>query len=269
MTEYCDNPDHDDVPRRNHPALNALDELLDERDKAFKQNETLVRNLCEISDKLGVEPDYAKVMERIELLLEGHYKAHRDLVAIAGRLDVPTNTDKILERIQVHENAHLASNREVGALRQQFEVEKDALRKEVLLLRVAEQDLENQLDRLNSQYELLEDRYAETCDARGKLLQERAINTKVDVGAAQGALESMLCLLAMSVADPGAAKNYVEMTFGWDEGALPQIPFRKVAVVFYREGGKSPHALAEEAIAERDEALQRLADIRLAATLNR
>lgn len=67
-------------------------------------------------------------------------------------------------------------------------------------------------------------------------------------------LKDMITMLAMHVEDPGAAKNYVEFTMNWDEGVLAKLPFRQVAVIFYRDGGKSPHTMLKDARAELDDA---------------
>lgn len=75
------------------------------------------------------------------------------------------------------------------------------------------------------------------------------VNTFGDV------LQSAITLLATSI-DKTAVKNYVEMNLDWSREILPNLPFHKVSLTFYRHDGLSPHALkllAEEKRAQAEE----------------
>lgn len=275
----------DDAPesRRKHPALDEINTLLDDHDKMVEQRDKCIKELCTIAAELGVGPTYAAVIERIQLLVKDHYAFGRSIVEVAQRLGVEVDHTKIMERLAAQEATYLGAQRENAALRQQHAEEKTALQREVQLLRAREKELESTVarlndenerwygqhelaydsyDQLNSRYELLEDRYAEVVEKRHELqTQLEQLTPKVKLNATAGALESMLNMLAMSVSDPGAAKNYVEFGFHWDEGAFPQVPFRRATVTFLRDGGLTPHERAEQAIKELDKANEKLANL--------
>lgn len=82
-------------------------------------------------------------------------------------------------------------------------------------------------------------------------------------------IRGAMLMLAQSVdGETTKAKNYVEMTFAWDNGIATQLPFRRAALTFFREGGLSPHQRAELACSEAldaksnlDNALDRISDL--------
>lgn len=67
-------------------------------------------------------------------------------------------------------------------------------------------------------------------------------------------LRDTIAILAIGVQNGSPIKNYLEMRLEWDEGILPDIPFRKVALTFYRDGGISPHQARVNAEREIDNA---------------
>jgi hypothetical protein len=91
--------------------------------------------------------------------------------------------------------------------------------------------------------------------ARVLALLDEAKDEHGDLGRVAGALQSMMTMLAVEVTDPGAAKNYVELTMQWDKEIAARLPFSRVAVTFFREGGKSPDTQRREAVEDRDEVI--------------
>jgi hypothetical protein len=60
--------------------------------------------------------------------------------------------------------------------------------------------------------------------------------------------EGMIALLARDARAADAARNYVELRMDWDPGLNPKLPFHRVAITFYRDGGLSPHERAEKVV---------------------
>lgn len=79
--------------------------------------------------------------------------------------------------------------------------------------------------------------------------------------AAVDMFDGMINALRCVATDPGAAKNYVEISFKWDEALAPELPFKHVSVVFRRPGAKSPGELVKEALEARDAACDLVEDL--------
>ena len=76
----------------------------------------------------------------------------------------------------------------------------------------------------------------------------RTLERKSQIENAEGWFGSEISTLGASLTNPLGAKNFVEVKMDWSDGVLPNMPFRKVALHFYREGGKSPGDVAKDAI---------------------
>lgn len=220
-SHYCDDSSHEDTkPRHAHAAHDAIDDLVDDLAKMRESRDTLVRELTTIADRLGVDPSFKLVTEKIDALLQAE-DAGRETASELANIKHATNYtfDEYMREIA-------------------------GLRGRLLAAEEREAELKAEIERL------LPD---------------------ATVGAAEGGLSSALTMLARDMRDPGAAKNYVELQFSWDDGILPQLPFRRATVTFYRDGGMSPHQRAEAEIAEarreRDEAREGCARLKEEADL--
>lgn len=54
------------------------------------------------------------------------------------------------------------------------------------------------------------------------------------------------------------AKNFVEMSFTWDEGMLPKVPCRRATVTLYRDAGKTPGQMVTQLTKELQEVKAKL-----------
>lgn len=233
--------DDDEARKYPHPAHDAIDELIEERDRLSKSNETLVRELGEIARKLGCSASYKDVMSSIDNgrrqqqeAVESDRMTWESVKKIATILSCNADYPSIVDAI-----AKLASAKNAA------EQDRDASHRREVVWSRENAGLRAALEDAREAMQAAED--------EARLLGEEIDRIAPDaaVGAAQQGLATMLAALAKDIKDPGAARNFAEMTFSWDEGILPQMPFRRAAVIFYREGGKSP---AELLIEERDRA---------------
>jgi hypothetical protein len=87
------------------------------------------------------------------------------------------------------------------------------------------------------------------------------LESKLEKDAKWGSFEGVLQILRMNAHEPGAAKNYVQMQMHWDEAIAPELPFRHMAVLLFRDGAKSPAELVQGAIESRDKAINAASEI--------
>lgn len=85
--------------------------------------------------------------------------------------------------------------------------------------------------------------------------ENEELREQLDKEARGAAFEGALQVLRMHTHDPRSAKNYVQMNFHWDKAIAPSLPFKNVAVIFMRDGGKHPAQLVNEAITSRNDAI--------------
>lgn len=229
-----------------------------DRDRAtlLKSNRNCVRELAQIADALGVASEYEKVIAAIDALTIVWHNH--------GRLQkfLTTQSDEC-HRLQVQ-------LRQIGdSLKEQYraaifqshdndfvdEVPESLTVEDILFtLKCLTQEatyptaLAQERNKLKDETLELQQHLSNWMRENSVLKQQvEELLPQATLGAAQEGLGSMISMLARDVRDPGAAKNCVEMRFAWDEGALPQMPFRKAALLFYRDGGKSPLELVTEA----------------------
>lgn len=73
-----------------------------------------------------------------------------------------------------------------------------------------------------------------------------------------------ITMLNASIDDENTkARNYVELNMDWPNGAIKGLPFSRVSLTFYRDGGLSPHQRATIAL---NEALDAKADVAMSNT---
>lgn len=215
---------HDDS-RYKHPVHESIAELIEERDRYKAGNVRMADELATIAERLGCEASYAEVMKRLAYhadLNRSYHEANNGLMdsfgMVATELSCQQDRTSMVEAISDLKSAKAAAEEKVASLTRANERATEAIKA--------------------LQQEVIDAMAGSTHED-----EDEAIPKVTEV--AEG-LQNMCVLLARGIKDPGAARNYVEMQFSWDEGVMAQLPFRKVAVAFFRDGGLSPHQRAEE-----------------------
>lgn len=65
MKDFYDDDGEPVRLRHDHAALDAVQDLLDERDELKAKHRTLYNELAQIAEELGSEPSFQKVMKKI------------------------------------------------------------------------------------------------------------------------------------------------------------------------------------------------------------
>lgn len=227
-----------------NPALSAVQNLIRERDEAnhlahnAKQAESkLVGELARIADQLKCQPAFEAVIAK---LVEAR-------TYISENEALRTTLAELEERIETCDSEHRPNDPEVAEhLRQLNKQLRERIAADNRTVITAGEYLQERDEIMEAISETLPPGTPCTGEAiRQGLAEYREAAT---LGSAQGAIGSMIAMIAKGIEDPGAAKNFVSLGFSWDAGILPTMPFRKAEVVFYRDGGKSPAQVASEAV---------------------
>lgn len=103
--------------------------------------------------------------------------------------------------------------------------------------------------RVDGMFDLLET----VRDANEDLRRQRdGLAVELEKVARTSAFEQAIDMLRCSATDPGAAKNYTSVELKWDRAIAPGLPFKRCAVVFFRDHAKGPATLVGEALEARD-----------------